>query len=147
MEHFEFAYTSGMAADEVDTYLAENRIGVLSLANGGEAYGLPMAYHYDGDEVLFRLGEHEESKKLAFIETTKTASFLVYGADPPERSWSILISGDIEPLPADAIDGLDEAARNRLFNPIRIFNESIDEIETGIYRLSIDQITGRKTVE
>ncbi len=147
MEHFEFAYTSGMDADEVDTYLAENRVGVLSLASGGEAYGLPMAYHYDGDEVLFRFGEHEGSKKLAFIEGTDTASFVVYGADPPDQSWSILISGVIEPLPADAADGLNEAARNRLFNPIRVFDESIDELETGIYRLSIDQITGRKTVD
>lgn len=147
MEHIEFVYTAGMDDDEVDAYLADHRFGFLSLADGGKAYGVPVAYHHEDDSLLLRLGEHEGSKKLAYIETTETACFGVFGANPVAESWSILITGGIEPLPPAEAEALDEAVLNRLFIPLRIFDEELDEIETGLYRLSIDEITGRKVAE
>ena len=147
MEHIEFTYTGGMDQDTVEAYLDDHRFGVLSLARDGEAYGIPVAYHWRDGSLLLRLGEHEGSKKVVFIESTDTASFVLYGADPPEESWSILITGPIEPLPDEAAESLDEATINRLFVPLRVFDEPIEDIETGLYRLTIDEITGRKAVE
>lgn len=147
MEHIEFTYTGGMDEETVEAYLDDHQFGVLSLAKDSEAYGIPVAYHRWDGSLLLRLGEHEGSKKVAFIESTDTACFVIYGADPPEESWSILITGTIEPLPDEEAAALDEAILNRLFVPLRVFDEPIDDLETGLYRLTMDEITGRSAVD
>lgn len=55
-----------------------------------------MAFHWDGETFVFRLGEHPDSEKMAHIDATARASFLVYRYDPSGDSWSVLATGDLE---------------------------------------------------
>ena len=150
MEHIEYAYTAGMDEDLVDERLRETETGVLALARESEAYAVPLAHHYDGEALYFRLGETEGSKKRAFMRSTETACYVVYGvspADDPDQldSWSIVVSGELHRLPSEGRDEWDAATINHEFPPIRVFDESIEELDVVLCVLEIDRITGRMT--
>jgi len=147
MEHVEYVHTAGMDRDAVETRLRETDTGVLSLADGDEAYGLPMAHYYEsGDSIVFRLGVDADSEKVAFLESTDRACYVVYGYDSPERSWSVLVRGSIHPLsPGD--EQFDVAEVNRQFPDIRIFDEDVEDLDVRLFELRADSITGRETVE
>lgn len=142
MDQFEHTYTVGMDEAAVEERLRTAETGVLSLAHGGEAYGIPVAYHWDGEAIIFRLGEHPDSEKVAFIDATERASFLVYHYAPSDESWSVLASGPIERLPPEEADLL-EAQDD--FLPLRIFGEAMEELEPALYALEVESLTGRTT--
>lgn len=150
MDHVEFAYTHGMDGDEVDERLHESGTGVLCLARDNDAYAIPVAHHYDGDQLYFRLGITDGSTKQAFLATTDTACYVLFGTEPTDDpreidSWSIMITGPLTPIEDPAIKGFETADINRYFSPIRVFDEGIDEIEIMIVALDIETITGRTT--
>ncbi len=140
MEHVEYVYTFGMDETELERKLEESDTGVLSLARDGDAYALPVSFHYDGERILLRFGVEEGSEKVSFVETTDTASFVVYEATG-EESWSILAQGSLVPAP----DTLNEAEINERFVPLRVFDESLGDVEPELYELRIESVTGRKT--
>ena len=142
MEQFEHTYTVGMDQEAVEQRLREAETGVLSLADGGEAYGIPVAYHWDGEAVIFRLGEHPESEKLAFIDATARASFLVYHYAAADASWSVLARGPIERLSPEESDLLESQDD---FLPLRIFGEAMERLEPALYALEVESLTGRTT--
>jgi nitroimidazol reductase NimA-like FMN-containing flavoprotein (pyridoxamine 5'-phosphate oxidase superfamily) len=150
MKHVEYAYTRGMDESEVEERLRTTRTGVLALSNHGDAYAIPLAHHYDGDALYFRLGFNGDSKKREFMEATETATYVLYGTettdDPREMdSWSIVISGTLRELTADEKRSYDTAEINQNFSPIRVFDEEIDDIDIEVVELVIDSITGRVT--
>ena len=147
MEHVEYVHTAGMDRDAVEARLRETETGVLSLADGDEAYGLPMAHYYEGgDSIVFRLGVDDDSEKVAFLESTERACYVVYSYESPERSWSVLARGEIHPLSAGD-ERFDVAEINRQFPDLRIFDEDVAELDVRLFELRADTITGRKTVE
>lgn len=150
MEHIEYAYTYGMDDAEVRERLETAETGVLALADGNDAYAVPLAHYYDGERIYFRLGETEGSRKRAFWETTETACYVLYGAEPtddPEGldSWSVLVTGRLSELSESEHDRFDTAEINRRFAPIRVFDEAIDDIEITIVELDVETVTGRRT--
>jgi hypothetical protein len=150
MDHVEYAHTRGMDDGEVEQRLRSAETGVLALADDGDAYAVPLAHYYDGEHLYFRLGETEGSRKESFLDSTETACYVLYGADPTDDprgldSWSIMITGPVTELPAEEHGRFDTAEINRQFAPIRVFDEIIEEIEITIVRLEIDTITGRTT--
>lgn len=144
MEHIEFVYTFGMDGAEIERRLRENATGVLSLARDGTAYAVPVGYHYDGERLVLRLARTGDDRKLAFLESTDRASFLVYEVEPPDSSWSVLVSGELRELDDEAFDA---ATVNEEFLPLRVFDEPIDEIELSFHELVIDEVVGRRTRE
>lgn len=150
MEHIDYAYTQGMDAAEVEARLQSAGTGVLSLARENDAYAIPLAHYYDGDELYFRFGSTEESTKRAFFETTETACYVVYGTEPTDdpneiESWSVVVTGRLTELPEDEYSAFDTAAINRHFSPIRVFDEAIEDVDVEIVRFEIESITGRST--
>lgn len=142
MEQVEYAFSTGLDPDAIDRRLRECETGVLSLAREGDAYGIPLAYHWDGTSFVFRLGDHPGSQKMAFIEATAEASFLVYQYTTPDDSWSVLAMGTLSRLPDDEAAALE--ARDD-FLPLRLFGESIDDLTPVLYRLDVETLTGRTT--
>ncbi|MBX0295576.1 pyridoxamine 5'-phosphate oxidase family protein [Haloarcula nitratireducens] len=143
----EFAYTEGMSEDEVAAHLRETPHGVLSLADGGDAYAIPVFHHYEDGALYFRLGETPDSRKAAYIETTETATYVVYEAaatdDPEEQQgWSVLARGPVREVPSDD-PAYDAVSINERFSPIRIFDEALDDVELTLYELSIEELAGR----
>jgi uncharacterized protein len=140
MEHVEYVYTFGMDEAELEGKLRDADTGVLSLARDGDAYAIPVSFYYDGERLLLRFGVEEGGDKMSFVEGTGTASFVVYETAGDE-SWSILVQGHIEP----ASESLDDAAINERFIPLRVFGESISDVEPKLYELRMESVTGRKT--
>lgn len=150
MKHIEYAYTRGMDDDEVEERLQTAGTGVLALSGEGDAYAIPLAHYYDGENLYFRLGRTEGSTKWEFWETTETASYVLYGAEPTEDpqgldSWSIIVTGNLSELPEAEHDRFDTAEINRHFSPIRVFDEAIEDIDITIVKLDIETATGRMT--
>jgi len=146
MDHVEFTYTGGIDEETVRQRLQASTTGVLSLADGDDAYGIPLAHHYDGgDSILLRLGDHPGSEKMAFLDATDRAAYVVYHYTDPADSWSVLATGPLEPVP-DAERPTD-AEVNQWFPAIRVFDEAIDEVDIALYELRIERLTGRETVQ
>jgi hypothetical protein len=139
MQNVEYVYTLGMDEAEVGEYLSRAETGVLSLAKDDEAYGVPVHVHFDGEDVFVRLGEREGSEKLEFIDATTSASLVVYGESETE-SWSVLLRGDL------VREGETSAAAiNERFGPMRIFGETVQDLDAALYRFDAESVTGRRT--
>lgn len=141
MEHAEYVYTVGMDRSELDECLRDGEHGILALADGDDAYAVPLSYHYDGDRILLRVSSQGDGgEKTRFLETTDTATFVRYDASNSD-SWSIHIQGAIHPWSED----VDEATLNEWFPPFRIFDESIEDVEFTLYELVLESVVGRRT--
>lgn len=136
MEHAEYVFTFGMTDDELDELLRSGDVGVLALADEGDAYAVPVAYDYDGTSLVLRLVDFEGSEKMQYLEATGTATFVVHGGDPP---WSIVVQGHLRERV-----GYDETRINEEFPPVRLFDEEIDETEEVVYELEMEEVTGRQ---
>ncbi|SFR69718.1 hypothetical protein SAMN04487947_3669 [Halogeometricum rufum] len=144
MDHIQFVYTFGMEESEVEERLRSEVAGVLSLADDGTAYGVPVHHYYDGESLYFRLGDDDHSKKLSFVETTTEASFVLFGVEEPE-SWSVLVAGTLRRLTGEEREAFDAAEINEDFGPFRVFDEAVDEVELELFEMEISSVTGRQT--
>lgn len=150
MKHIEYAYATGMDDGSVDERLRTADSGVLALANGNDAYAVPLAHYYDGDSLYFRLGMDEKGAKRRFLETTETACYVLYGTDPTDDpkafdSWSLVVTGQLVELSGSDRERFDTAEINDRFSPIRVFDEAIEDIDVTVFRFDIERITGRST--
>ncbi|MFB6096243.1 MAG: pyridoxamine 5'-phosphate oxidase family protein [Haloferacaceae archaeon] len=146
MDHVEYTYTTGMTDEEVEERVRAAEFGVLSLARDGEAYAIPVAFHYDEGRVLLRLGADDDSEKMGFLETTERATLLLYEAPEEDESWSVLLRGPIARIDAAERAAITDADINEWFPPFRVFGESIEDVDYELFELDPDTVTGRKTV-
>jgi len=143
MDHAEYVYTSGMSESDIDRRLQAGEHGVLGLADGNDAYTLPLSYHYDGDRLLIRVSAHDgDSEKGQFIDATETATFVCYDATA-SGSWSVLIRGTLREWDGD----VDEDTLNEWFPPFRLFDESVERVDFTLYELDPASVVGRETIE
>ncbi|WP_232820615.1 pyridoxamine 5'-phosphate oxidase family protein [Halorussus litoreus] len=150
VKHVDFAYTRGMDDSEIEDRLRTTETGVLSLCSEGDAYAIPLAHYYDGENLYFRIGETEGSEKREFMRSPGDARYVLYGTeatdDPRELdSWSVLVTGRLAELDESGYDRFDTAEINRRFSPIRVFDEDIEDVEITILKFVVDTITGRAT--
>ncbi len=146
MDPSDYTYTFGMSHEEATERLRETLTGVLSLANEGEAYAVPVAHYYEDGALYLRLGDHPGSEKLTFAESTTRASYLVYDHDPSrDESWSVLVRGTLDPI--SETEEPDAATLDERYTALRVFGEAVDELDVVILRLAIDELTGRRTSE
>jgi nitroimidazol reductase NimA-like FMN-containing flavoprotein (pyridoxamine 5'-phosphate oxidase superfamily) len=142
VEHIEFVYTVGMTEEDVERHLGEAETGVLSLADEGRAYAVPVHCHYHEGAFLFRLTDDDDSEKLAFLDATTEACFVLYGATNGD-SWSVLVRGPVGTV--DDPDRYDAAAINERFGPVRLFDEDVGDTDVRLFELRADSVTGRAT--
>ncbi|MDS0477698.1 pyridoxamine 5'-phosphate oxidase family protein [Natrinema sp. 1APR25-10V2] len=142
MEHADYVYTTGMDDDEVEERLQTSDHGVLALADGDDAYAVPLNYHYDGEQFLLRVSDHDDAEKRQYLETTDTATFVCYDTTDDE-SWSIHVRGPVRRSDRD----IDEATLNEWFPPFHLFDEAVEDVEFLLYELELAAVTGRKTAE
>lgn len=142
MEHVEYVYMVGMDEAELGRRLAENEVGVLSLADEGVAYGIPVNYRYADERLLLRLSDVPGSEKAGYVETTEEASFLVYDA---EGEWSVVVRGTLRRLPK--AERFDDLQLNETFDVLRVFDEDVAELDVVVYELEMTSVTGRRAVQ
>lgn len=141
MGDVEYTYTRGMDEGTVEKRLDAAETGVLALAEDGDAYAIPVAFHREGEWVYFRLAIHEGSEKAPYLGSTAQAALVVYDTDPPDDSWSIVLRGPIRESERE----FGEATINALFTPLRVFGEAIEGVEPTVYELEVETVTGRTT--
>ncbi|AXR77928.1 pyridoxamine 5'-phosphate oxidase family protein [Natrarchaeobaculum sulfurireducens] len=148
MDTVEYTYTTGVSENELEELLVEQGHGTLALADGSDAYAIPLNYHYDGSRFVIRMSDEPESAKIEYAETTETATFVVYEFDEETMSsWSVVIRGRIDRLPQDEQDEYTDTRLNELFPPFRLFDEDVSDVEMVLYELEPIEITGRRTIE
>ncbi|MFC7045794.1 pyridoxamine 5'-phosphate oxidase family protein [Halobacteriaceae archaeon GCM10025711] len=134
-----------MSDDEVDSRLREMDTGVLSLARDGDAYAIPAAYYYDGGSLLLRLGDHPESDKMQYIDSTGNACFVVHEKRGEGDAWSVVVNGPLRRLADEEMAEFTETEINERFPSIWVFDEEIAELVPAIFELPLDDVTGRQT--
>jgi nitroimidazol reductase NimA-like FMN-containing flavoprotein (pyridoxamine 5'-phosphate oxidase superfamily) len=89
-----------LSKDAIESFLKKNRVGVLSLAAGEAAYGIPLAYFYEAGTIYLTISR--KGRKLAYIDKNKKVSFAVFelpegfGA-PGKMNWtSVICDGVLE---------------------------------------------------
>jgi len=143
MDHVEYVYTVGMDAAELEDYLRAGSHGVLALADGDDAYAVPLSYHSDGDRLLLRVSTHDDDgEKRRYLDTTETATFVLFAADADE-SWSIHVRGPV----TEWSGAVDEATLNEWFPPFRLFDEAVEDVAFTLYELEMESVVGRRTAD
>lgn len=138
-----------MSDAEVDAFLARGGTGVLSLARGDEPYATPVSYGYDPTvrQFFLRLGVGVAGGKREFVESPGGARLVTYG--PVEDGWtSVVAAGDLVPLgDEDLTVETASALRDAELPLLSIWGEELDDVEFRVYRLDVEDLTGRTTVE
>ncbi|WP_218779062.1 pyridoxamine 5'-phosphate oxidase family protein, partial [Halobacterium hubeiense] len=101
----------GVAMDETerDEFLRQRGIGVLSLANENVAYGMPVSFGWDGDDLYFILLQFgEDSEKLDYAATTERATFSTYNFEDEHHWRSVVARGPLEEVSDDDTDDVTE---------------------------------------
>ena len=120
--------------------------GVLSLADDGTAYSLPMSYGVDGDAdaLVFQFVSYDGSEKRAFVERTDAASFAVNCPRDGEL-WSVVVTGPIAPVSADDVpEAYAAIADSAWFPDTTVFDGPLTEADLELFELSVESATGRK---
>ena len=138
------AYTRVMSDAEVESCLRDVGHGVLSLADGDESYAIPLYHHYDDGALFFRLGHTPGDLKGRYLDATDVATYVVAEArgradDAVDSGWSVVARGPIAP-----VTGTDRAAIEEQFPPVRLFDESRDEVTVTLYELDAEELSGRQ---
>jgi hypothetical protein len=104
---------------EIDNLLIERGVGVLSLANDGAPYGLPLSFGYDGDDRLYFLfaGHSTEGRKVRFAEGSAEASLLVLDVASDSEWRSAIVRGPFDRIAPDEWEDAREAMADNAYRP------------------------------
>lgn len=133
-----------MDAGEIAAFLNARQTGVLALADGDDAYNIPVSYTYRGDDdrVYFRFGYAPGSTKREYVDATDHASFCVY--DRTDDGWtSVVASGRLAELTADDLEtSIVESVEQLRIPYYQVFDRPAEDLTFSIVALEIDSIHG-----
>lgn len=135
---------------EIEATLTEVGLGVLSLVDGDQPYGIPVSFGYADGEVSFMLqfNTSTESRKLGALSTNPRACLTVYQHDPgPPEVWrSVVITGELfEQSPDKEGEAFFALADNAAFAPdYNVFDAPVDQLDLRFFGLDSDDVSGRE---
>jgi len=134
--------TEKMNRSAIDELLRAEGAGVLSLTDGAETYAIPESFGYDGTYLYFQFAHEDDSRKMAFLDTTDVATFTVFTTDPAE---SVQARGRIEAVPASEHDAAAAAlAENAIVPTMNVIPDTpVDDLSMAFYRFVVDSLSGR----
>ncbi|ELZ29841.1 flavin-nucleotide-binding protein [Halogeometricum pallidum JCM 14848] len=130
-----------MDEEEVDAFLQRHGIGVLSLADEGDAYGVPISFGYDGERLYFVFLRGETSQKEAFAETTTRATLTAFDVAGRHEWESVIVAGRLNVVDGDEWDALVSAMEDNAWFP-SLFSESEPMRGIAGWVLEIEAATG-----
>ncbi|RDZ65764.1 pyridoxamine 5'-phosphate oxidase [Haloferax sp. Atlit-12N] len=133
-----------MPSEEIDRLLREEGVGVLSLADDGVAYGIPLSFGYDAERerlyfVFLRPGE--SSKKTEFAERTARASFAVWNAPSRDEWESVVVDGELRRVDDGDWDRVCDVLEDNAWYPT-LFSETEPMQDILGWELRIDSRSG-----
>ena len=133
-----------MSDAEIDEYLTEQGTGVLALADGGDAYAVPISFGYEDGRLYFAYFRFaDEPRKEAYTDATRTACLAVYDVESVFRWRSVLALGPIEPVEPDHWDEVGVAMGENAWSP-DLSTVGPRRPTVGTYVLPIEEVTGLK---
>ncbi|MUV86196.1 pyridoxamine 5'-phosphate oxidase family protein [Natronomonas sp. CBA1123] len=134
--------TQKMSQSGIDALLSAEGAGVLSLTDGAETYAIPESFGYDGTHLYFQFAHEDDSRKMAFLETTDVATFTVFTTEPAE---SVQARGRIEAVPhADHDAAAAALADNATVPTMNVIPDTpVEDLSMAFYRLVADSLSGR----
>jgi nitroimidazol reductase NimA-like FMN-containing flavoprotein (pyridoxamine 5'-phosphate oxidase superfamily) len=132
-----------LSRTEIDSILREATVGTLSMADGGDTYAVPQSFGYDGEAVYFQLVSEDESRKMAYLETTERVTLTVIAEDP----WrSVIAQGQLRKVhEEDQRIAANAIAENATIPTLNVSAETpIEELKIGFYRLEPETLSGRR---
>lgn len=135
--------------EEVRGCLDRAEFGVLALADGSDAYTVPLSFGHAPDlsALYFLLGFGPDSKKREFLETTDTASFVVAECELPDEWQSIIFTGSVAKVGDDKQQAAYSAlADSAAFPATYTFEEYYDlaEMEQDLFTFDVESVTARR---
>lgn len=130
--------------EEAAALLPKGGTGVLSLADADTPYAVPVSYSFDAEVPVFylRLGETGDSTKREFLAASDLVRLVVYETDP-DRSWSVIATGDVETVPReDWTPDLVERLSSGELPHFEVWPETKRAIDFTIARLEVRELTG-----
>jgi nitroimidazol reductase NimA-like FMN-containing flavoprotein (pyridoxamine 5'-phosphate oxidase superfamily) len=113
--------------------------------DGGDTYAVPQSFGYDGEAVYFQLVSHQESRKIAYLETTKRITLTVIVEDP----WrSVIVQGPLRKVSdEDQQIAANAIAENATIPTLNVSIETpLEELATDFYQLESVTLSGRRFV-
>jgi nitroimidazol reductase NimA-like FMN-containing flavoprotein (pyridoxamine 5'-phosphate oxidase superfamily) len=134
--------TEKMGRSDIDTLLRAEGAGVLSLTDGAETYAIPESFGYDGTDLYFQFAYEDDSRKMAFLETTDVATFTVFTTEPAE---SVQARGRIEAVSESDYDAAAAAiAENATVPTMNVIPDTpVEDLSMTFYRFVVDSLSGR----
>ncbi|MFC7069653.1 pyridoxamine 5'-phosphate oxidase family protein [Halobaculum lipolyticum] len=131
-----------MSETALEAALREHGTGVLSLANDGEAYAIPVSFGYDGERCYFVfIGYHEPSTKSTFAESTERATLTVYDVDGRDDWHSVNVRGRLTKLGEDDWTAAREAIGDNGWYP-GLFRGADPRGRVDLWALEVEELTG-----
>jgi nitroimidazol reductase NimA-like FMN-containing flavoprotein (pyridoxamine 5'-phosphate oxidase superfamily) len=93
-----------LSMEAIESFLKKNKVGILSLADGQAAYGIPLAYFYEAGTIYLTISR--KGRKMAFIDKSRRVSFAVFelpegfGAAGKTNWTSVVCDGVLENITA-----------------------------------------------
>ncbi|WP_128477419.1 pyridoxamine 5'-phosphate oxidase family protein [Halorussus pelagicus] len=135
-----------MNSDAASAFLERKGWGCLTLAEGGNAYSLPMSFGYDGEgTAYFHLQTDERGEKMAYLDATESATLLVPEVRPPDWT-SVMVRGPIERVPEAEVEDAYAAFAGNAWFPASPWTDDRDPTELGFYKLEAETVTGRTSL-
>lgn len=132
-----------MDALEIAAFLESQDTGVLSLAEEGDAYAIPVSFTFDAAEGVFlRLGFAPGSQKRRFADATEHATFVAY--DDTDKGWkSVLVEGRLEVLSHDSLDAaIVEVVEGLEIPYYQVHDRPATDLQFNIVRVAPTTVSG-----
>lgn len=138
--------STGMDADERDTFLGTGGTGVISFPRPDDEspHSVPVSYGYDQSETTFyfRLAVGADSNKGDVAG--RRVTFVIYGQQ--DEQWrSVIVKGRLEEttegsVATESLEGLQQVH----IPLVAIFGQPVKNVPFEFYRLVPDEMTSRK---
>lgn len=132
-----------MTEREIKHFLTHQRAGVLGLSTESGPYLLPLSFGFDGDGALyFTYLVGSESQKATLSERNAAATFLVYDVESSFTWRSVLVRGELSPVPEDEWDNIEEIL-DEAWRP-DVLETAQEAADVAVYEFGVTDWSGIK---
>lgn len=138
-----------MSERDIDNLLDATGYGILSLADGGDAYAIPVSVGYDGERVYLAFLEMDPPhRKTEFADATEQACLTVSDIQGRFDWENVILTGSLREVDSesdefdDLLAALDD---NAWFSSTFTRSSGVGNVRG--YALDIESVTGRQKRE
>lgn len=132
-----------MTDAQIDAFLTEQGTGILALADGDDAYGVPISFGYEDGRCYFAFFRfREQPTKEAYAAATRTACLSVVEVESVHRWKSVLVRGPIEAVDPDRWDEVGVVMGENAWSP-DLSTVGPRRSTVGTYVVPVETATGR----